>query len=74
MPMSKDELDPRKAIGCMIVVLRFVITIPLWYFLIYSILEAVDATTPMWTAFWVYMPTGILFSLAQEFVDQAFKD
>lgn len=35
------------------------ITAPIWYFLLYRILQMVGATDLMWFLFWVYVPVGL---------------
>lgn len=39
------------------------ITLPIWYFLFYKILEAVNASELMWFLFWVYVPISVLVSI-----------
>lgn len=46
--------------GCFIAILSFVFITPLWYYLLYRILSAVHADTPMWVCYWVYAPLGFL--------------
>lgn len=40
--------------------LRAFLTLPIWFYLVYKILLAVDATELMWFLFWVYVPTSLL--------------
>lgn len=35
------------------------VTMPIWYYLVYSILKMVNATDIMWFLFWIYVPAGI---------------
>lgn len=37
----------------------FVVT-PIWYFLLYRILTAVNATELMWFLYWIYLPAGLV--------------
>jgi hypothetical protein len=43
-------------------VLFVFITTPIWYYLLYQILKAVEATELMWFLFWVYVPVGLFVS------------
>ena len=40
--------------------LTLIVTIPIWFFLLYQILDAVHATPAMWAAYWVYLPMNII--------------
>jgi len=33
---------------------------PIWYYLLYRILEAVNASELMWFLYWVYVPVALL--------------
>ena len=41
-------------------ILALVITFPIWFYLLYSILKLVNATELMMFLFWVYVPVQIL--------------
>jgi hypothetical protein len=41
-------------------VLAVCVTMPIWYYLLYSILRLVGATELMWFLFWVYLPVNLL--------------
>lgn len=58
-----DKTKERKAsevIGCFGGILRFLVQLPLWFYLLYQVLERVGATTAMWVAYWTYVPVGLL--------------
>lgn len=38
------------------------ITLPIWFYLLYQILVAVNATTSMWVAYFVYIPVALFVS------------
>lgn len=46
------------------------VTMPIWFFLLYRVLEAVHANELMWFLYWVYVPATvfmrILVRLAQD--------
>lgn len=39
------------------------IAMPIWFYLLYKILEAVQASELMWFLYWVYLPTIIFTNL-----------
>lgn len=39
-------------------------TLPIWFYLFYKILEAINASELMWFLFWIYLPVTILVSIA----------
>lgn len=60
-------MNPKKAIPTLIGLL--VIT-PIWYYLVYQILDRVNASELMWFLFWVYVPAGFFVKFATD----AWKD
>ena len=36
------------------------ITLPIWFFLLYRILQAVNASELMWFLYWIYLPFTFL--------------
>jgi hypothetical protein len=49
-----------KTIGALLVVF---ITLPIWFFLLYKILQAVDASELMWFLYWIYLPVSTLVAV-----------
>lgn len=47
----------------------FIVT-PIWYYLLYKILVAVQATELMWFLYWVYLPVAVLLTVIKELVDK----
>lgn len=45
-----------------LLLLRLGIVTPIWLYLCFKVLQAVQATELMWFLFWVYVPVGILAS------------
>lgn len=45
-------------------IMTLLVSMPLWYVLMYMLLERVQATQAMWVMFWIYMPVGILVAVA----------
>lgn len=42
--------------------LALFVSLPIWFYLLYQILEAVHATQLMWFLYWAYVPVSILVS------------
>ena len=42
------------------------ITLPIWYYLLYSILDAIDANELQWFLFWVYIPLGVIIKVISD--------
>ena len=49
-----------KVIGA---ILGLFVSLPIWFFLMYRVLEAVNATELMWFLYWIYLPVTILVSV-----------
>jgi len=43
--------------------LAMFISLPIWFYLLYKILEAVQASELMWFLYWVYLPANIFVTL-----------
>ena len=43
--------------------LAMFISLPIWFYLLYKILEAVQASELMWFLYWVYLPANIFITL-----------
>jgi hypothetical protein len=52
------------------VVIFLVVTGPIWFYLLYKILQAVKATELMWFLYWIYLPSvivgGIIAKLSED--------
>ena len=42
--------------------LAMFISLPIWFYLLYKILEAVQASELMWFLYWVYLPANIFIT------------
>ena len=49
--------------GCLIYILHLIVTLPIWYYLLYHILKCVEATQLMWFLYWVYVPVGFVLAI-----------
>jgi hypothetical protein len=45
------------------------LVMPIWFYLLYKILESVGASELMWFLFWIYIPVNILVSLIVRLVE-----
>ena len=59
----------KNKIGCVLGILVIFIQMPIWYYLMYSILKSVEATQLMWFLFWVYLPLSLGLSILAKFVE-----
>ena len=41
-------------------ILGLFVTLPIWYYLLYKVLQMVGATELMWFLYWIYVPAGFL--------------
>lgn len=39
------------------------VNLPIWYYLMYKVLQYVQASDLMWFLYWVYVPVGLLISI-----------
>lgn len=49
--------------------LALFITLPIWFFLLYRILQAVNAGELMWFLYWIYLPATALVSVLSRLAD-----
>ena len=49
--------------------LAVLITLPIWFYLLYKILVAVNATELMWFLYWIYLPFAIFVTILQRIAD-----
>lgn len=60
----KDEL------GCFVSIVGVLFVMPAWYFLLFGILSRIDASTAMWTVYWVYIPLGFSVAVGERLLKQ----
>lgn len=41
-------------------VATILVVMPIWYYLLYSVLVRVNASELMWFLYWVYVPVGLI--------------
>jgi hypothetical protein len=53
-------MRPKQKASLMAGVLTALFVLPLWYCLLYGILQRVGASDLMWVLYWVYLPIGMV--------------
>ena len=46
------------------------ITLPIWFYVLYQILEAIQANELTWFLYWVYVPFSILIGIVSKFIEK----
>ncbi|MBX3321226.1 MAG: hypothetical protein KF890_15220 [Nitrospira sp.] len=49
------------------------VSLPIWFYLTYQVLDRVEATELMWFLFWVYVPVTIFTAILAVITDEATK-
>lgn len=60
--------------GCLLIVIRIVTTVPLYYVLTFLILRQIEASDVMWLLFWLYAPIGVVLVILTEGAKIMLKD
>lgn len=58
-----------KAAKWIIGILSIVVVAPIWYYLLYKILVAIQATELMWFLYWLYLPAALLSATIAKIVE-----
>jgi len=58
-----------KALKAIPMIVAFFINIPIWMYLLYSILKAINPDRLVWFLFWIYLPTTFLTSVLVKIID-----
>ena len=56
------------------IVIQLFATLPIWFFLLYKMLESIQASELMWFLFWIYVPSVFVGSLIAKLVEDYEKD
>lgn len=64
-PSRPKVMNPAKVLNA---VLNAFIVIPIWFYLLFKILEGINASELTWFLFWVYVPIGTLTRILSGFV------
>jgi hypothetical protein len=73
MTTTPDSERPSVFAGCAVGVGRLCVSWPIWYALLFGILQRIDAPTWMWVAYFVYVPSGLLLGVCEEVVKAAYR-
>lgn len=46
------------------------ITLPIWFYLLYKILESVHASELMWFLYYIYLPVCLLLNIVKEIINK----
>jgi hypothetical protein len=57
----------------LISVLSVLVTLPIWFYLLYVILTAVNANELAWFLYWVYVPATVIVSVLQKHLENKGK-
>ena len=60
----------KKALTVISAVLVTFIVFPIWYYLFYKILIAVNATELMWFLYWIYLPAHLIATLIAKIINK----
>jgi len=52
-----------------IAILGVFITMPIWYYLMFKILQSINASELMWFLFWIYIPVGLFIQIVRAILD-----
>lgn len=44
-------------------ILSVLVVLPIWFYLFYKVLAAVNASELMWFLYWIYLPVALIASL-----------
>lgn len=59
--------------GCILAMMHLIVVLPLWYALLFGLLDRVEAPTWMWICYFTYMPAGFAIASAKAFFDKLFE-
>ena len=59
-----------KAFSTISGILTVFIQMPIWWYLLYKVLEASHATELMWFLFWIYVPFGLFTGIVAKMVQK----
>ena len=67
-------MNTKQKVSCSLTIVRVCITHPIWYLLLFKILQAIGASELMWFLYWVYLPVGLLLAIVNAIVSSAFDE
>jgi hypothetical protein len=58
-----------KAMKIIVGIASIFIIAPIWYYILYSILSALNVDRLVWFLFWVYVPLGLLVGIMAKIIE-----
>lgn len=52
----------------LLAILSTFVSLPIWFYLLYQILESVNANELMWFLYWVYVPVTLIVSALVKYI------
>jgi hypothetical protein len=52
------------------VLLTIFVTLPSWFYLLYTILKAINASELTWFIFYIYLPSSVFISILAKVIDK----
>lgn len=64
--MSEDKKKAQAVVGCMTSLWHMIVVAPMWWALLFGILQHMGETCPMWmwVCFWAYVPCNMASMMA----------
>lgn len=63
-----------KMLGCMFGMVGIVVLLPLWYLMMYAVLDSAQVPTWCWVVFWIHVPLNIVWQLGAKFIEAINSD
>lgn len=57
-----DKDEAKTTIGCTIAILGLFVTLPMWYVLLFCVLDATNQPVWVWALYWAYVPVAFITS------------
>lgn len=67
-------MTPKQKSGCVLGILSSFLIMPMWFWLLYQILQRVNATETMWLIYYVYVPLSLVLNISFKIVESIFDD
>lgn len=64
----------KAALAVLSALLVLLLTLPIWFYLLYKLLQAAQATDLMWFLYWIYLPATLIASAAGKVVEAIGKE
>jgi hypothetical protein len=68
--MSDEDKSGEAVIGCATSAWALLVTLPLWFAILFGILQHINTPMWLWVCFWVYVPANVLCAIATAILKQ----